>query len=133
MASAAESRKNAPLWVRLLVPKDAPMYERNEAIAGWLMVIPALFVLTLFLVVPFIMAFIMSFTNQRLVSPNPTEWVGMRKLRAAADGSRLHAGARSATTAAPSSTTMTAASLIPACGHLRARTRIIPSLTACAS
>ena len=78
MISAAKSRKNAPLWVRLLVPADAPLYQRNEAIAGWLMAIPALLVLTIFLVVPFLMAFVMSFTNQRLVSPNPTEWVGMR-------------------------------------------------------
>ncbi len=78
MISAAETRKSAPLWVRLLVPKDAPLYQRNEAIAGWLMAIPALLVVTIFLVIPFLMAFVMSFTNQRLVSPNPTEWVGLR-------------------------------------------------------
>ena len=78
MTSAAETRKNAPLWVRWLVPKDAPLYQRHEAIAGWLMALPALLVLTIFLVIPFLMAFVMSFTNQRLVSPNPTEWVGMR-------------------------------------------------------
>ncbi len=78
MISAAETRKNAPLWVRLLVPKDAPLYQRNEAILGWLMAFPALLVLTIFLVIPFLMAFVMSFTNQRLVSPNPTEWVGLR-------------------------------------------------------
>ena len=78
MISAAETRKNAPLWVRLLVPKDAPLYQRNEAILGWLLAFPALLVLTVFLVIPFLMAFVMSFTNQRLVSPNPTEWVGMR-------------------------------------------------------
>ena len=78
MISAAETRKNASLWVRLLVPKDAPLYQRREAIAGWLMAFPALLVLTVFLVIPFLMAFVMSFTNQRLVSPNPTEWVGMR-------------------------------------------------------
>ena len=78
MVSAAESRKNAPLWVRLLVPEDAPLYQRNEAIAGWLLAFPALLVLTIFLVIPFLMAFVMSFTNQRLVSPNPTEWVGMK-------------------------------------------------------
>ncbi len=78
MISAAEARKNAPLWVRLLLPRAAPLYQRGDAIFGWLMVLPALFVLTLFLVIPFVMAFIMSFTNQRLVSPNPTEWVGMR-------------------------------------------------------
>lgn len=78
MISAAETRKNAPLWARLLLPRDAPLYQRNEAILGWLMAFPALLVLTIFLVIPFLMAFVMSFTNQRLVSPNPTEWVGMR-------------------------------------------------------
>ena len=78
MTSAAETRKNAPPWVRWLVPADAPLYQRHEAIAGWLMALPALLVLTIFLVIPFLMAFVMSFTNQRLVSPNPTEWVGMR-------------------------------------------------------
>ncbi len=78
MTTAAEARQNAPLWVRLLVPADAPLYQRHEAIAGWLMAFPALLVLTIFLIIPFLMAFFMSFTNQRLVSPNPTEWVGMR-------------------------------------------------------
>ena len=78
MTTAAEARENAPLWVRLLVPEDAPLYQRHEAIAGWLMAFPALLVLTIFLIIPFLMAFAMSFTNQRLVSPNPTEWVGMR-------------------------------------------------------
>ncbi len=78
MTTAAEARKNAPLWVRLLLPKDAPLYQRGDAIFGWLLALPALLVLTIFLVIPFLMAFVMSFTNQRLVSPNPTEWVGMR-------------------------------------------------------
>ena len=78
MITAADSRKKAPLWVRLLVPRDAPLYHSRDSIIGWLMALPALVVLTLFLVIPFIMAFVMSFTNQRLVSPNPTEWVGLR-------------------------------------------------------
>ena len=46
--------------------------------AGWLMALPAFLLLTLFLIVPFILAFALSFTNQRLVSPNPTEFVGTR-------------------------------------------------------
>ena len=78
MITSAEARKNAPLWVRLILPKDAPLYQRADAVIGWLMAIPALLVLIIFLVIPFLMAFVMSFTNQRLVSPNPTEWVGMR-------------------------------------------------------
>ncbi len=78
MLTAAEARKNAPLWVRLLLPKDAPLYQRNEALFGWLMAFPALLILTVFLVIPFLMAFVVSFTNQRLISPNPAEWVGLR-------------------------------------------------------
>lgn len=50
--------------------------KRGEAVAAWLMVAPALLLLLLFLVVPFVSAFTLSFTNQRLISPNPTEYVG---------------------------------------------------------
>ena len=39
---------------------------------------PAFLGITLFLIVPFIFAFLLSFTNQRLLSPNPTEFVGVR-------------------------------------------------------
>ena len=78
MISAATARKNAPLWVRLLLPRDAPLYQRNDAIMGWLMALPALVILAVFLVIPFLMAFVISFTNQRLISPNPAEWVGLR-------------------------------------------------------
>ena len=78
MISAATARKNAPLWVRLLLPRDVPLYQRNDAIKGWLMALPALFILAVFLVIPFLMAFVISFTNQRLISPNPAEWVGLR-------------------------------------------------------
>ncbi len=51
---------------------------RREAIVGWVMAGPAIVLLTLFLIVPFFMAFVFSLTNQRLISPNPTEFVGMR-------------------------------------------------------
>ena len=44
--------------------------------AGWLFAGPAFFMIVLFLIVPFFMALGFSFTNQRLVSPNPTEFVG---------------------------------------------------------
>lgn len=50
--------------------------------AGWLMALPAFLLLTLFLIVPFILAFALSFTNQRLVSPNPTEFVGTSNFEA---------------------------------------------------
>lgn len=39
---------------------------------------PAFFLICLFLILPFLMAIYFSFTNQRLISPNPTEYVGTR-------------------------------------------------------
>jgi|GEM_PF-2652459 len=58
-----------------LIIKNA---RQAETVAGWLMAAPALILIGLFLIVPFLMAFVMSFTNQRLISPNPTEFVGTR-------------------------------------------------------
>ena len=78
MSTTKQKRENQPLWARLLVPDDAPTYQRHEAIIGWLMAAPALIILLVFLVIPFFMAFATSFTNQRLVSPNPTEFVGLQ-------------------------------------------------------
>lgn len=49
--------------------------------AGWMMVSPAMVLMGLFLIVPFLLAFVVSFTNQRLVSPNPTEFVGLENYR----------------------------------------------------
>lgn len=54
---------------------------RQEARAGWFMITPALLLLFTFLIVPFFMAFGFAFTNQRLISPNPTEFVGMRNFK----------------------------------------------------
>ncbi|MCP4540768.1 MAG: sugar ABC transporter permease [Chloroflexi bacterium] len=39
---------------------------------------PAIVLLAGFLIIPFILAFVLAFTNQRLISPNPTEYVGFR-------------------------------------------------------
>jgi multiple sugar transport system permease protein len=51
---------------------------QQENIVGWLMAAPAIILLLVFLIIPFLMAFVLAFTNQRLVSPNPTEFVGAR-------------------------------------------------------
>ncbi len=53
---------------------------QSEARMAWLFSAPALFLLVLFLIIPFVMAFGLSFTDQRLV-PNlnlPTQFVGLR-------------------------------------------------------
>ena len=76
--SVPAKQQTKPLWTRLLVPNDAPSYQRREALVGWLMALPALLILFVFLMLPFFFAFAASFTNQRLISPNPTEFVGLQ-------------------------------------------------------
>ncbi len=44
---------------------------------GWLMAGPAFGLMVLFILIPFVFAIALSFTNQRLISPNPTEYVGL--------------------------------------------------------
>ncbi|WP_320152679.1 sugar ABC transporter permease [uncultured Tolumonas sp.] len=51
---------------------------RRQRYYGWLMGSPAFLGLILFIFVPFIMALVLSFSDQRLLSPNPTEGVGFR-------------------------------------------------------
>ncbi|MDR3211153.1 MAG: sugar ABC transporter permease, partial [Planctomycetota bacterium] len=53
---------------------------RRESASAWYAMTPALALIALFIVVPFILAVVLSFTDQRLV-PNlkvPTAWVGFR-------------------------------------------------------
>ncbi len=54
---------------------------RQEGLAGWLMASPAIILILGFMIIPFFMAFYFSFTNQRLISPNPTEWVGLNNFK----------------------------------------------------
>lgn len=49
-----------------------------DLVPGLLMIAPAIFFLLLFLIGPFFLGIAFSFTNQRLISANPTEFVGMR-------------------------------------------------------
>jgi multiple sugar transport system permease protein len=49
----------------------------KEVLAAWTMLSPALLLLIGFLIIPFIMAIIFSFTTKRLVSPLPTKFVGL--------------------------------------------------------
>jgi multiple sugar transport system permease protein len=51
--------------------------QRREERAGWLMALPSLILLGVFMVVPTLTAFYLAFTNQRLVpGPRATEFVG---------------------------------------------------------
>ena len=49
----------------------------RDAGVGWLFSAPALVLLLTFMIVPFGMALYFSFTNQRLISPLPTRFVGL--------------------------------------------------------
>lgn len=49
--------------------------------AGWAFALPGFGLLAMFIVVPFFFAFFLSLTNQRLISPNPTEFVGLDNYR----------------------------------------------------
>ncbi|MEM8728684.1 MAG: sugar ABC transporter permease [Pseudomonadota bacterium] len=49
--------------------------------AGWLMAFPGAGLIALFIILPFFLAFAFSLTNQRLASPNPTEYVGFENYR----------------------------------------------------
>ncbi len=52
-------------------------YRRIEALFGWIMGAPAFLGVFLFVILPFLMAIVLSFTNQRLVSPNPPRFIGL--------------------------------------------------------
>ena len=59
-------------------PRPKRNVRQQESLTGWLMASPALLLMLGFLIIPFVMAFGLAFTNQRLISPNPTEYVGTR-------------------------------------------------------
>lgn len=51
--------------------------KKREARVAWLFSTPALVLLAAFIVLPFLLAFVLSFTNQRLISPLPTRFVAL--------------------------------------------------------
>ncbi|MCK4450461.1 MAG: sugar ABC transporter permease [Anaerolineae bacterium] len=66
---------------------------RNEATMAWVFSSPAIILLVVFLIVPFLMAVGLSFTDQRLIpNPNlPTQFVGLRNfVRMLKDEAFLH-------------------------------------------
>ena len=49
--------------------------------AGWGFALPGVGLIAIFIVLPFFFAFYLSLTDQRLISPNPTQWVGLENYR----------------------------------------------------
>ena len=70
--------KPVPELVRRAAASGMGPARRGEEAAGIAMAAPAVVLLAAFLITPFVLAFVMAFTNQRLVSPNPTSFVGTR-------------------------------------------------------
>ncbi len=65
---------------------------KRDAFVGWLFATPALLGLTGFVLLPFVLAMILSFTNLRLGSPLPTEFFGLTQYqRIFTDSAFLHA------------------------------------------
>jgi multiple sugar transport system permease protein len=58
----------------------ASKFQRSNR-TGWLMAGPAGLLIAGFVILPFLFAFALSFTNQRLISPNPTEFTGLANYR----------------------------------------------------
>ncbi len=76
--SATTSREGSVVYDQTAAKRYKQRLERRESLAGWLMIAPALLLIIVFLIVPIAMGLGFSFTNQRLISPNPTEFVGGR-------------------------------------------------------
>ena len=52
-------------------------WRRREGTLAWLFMAPAALGLLIFLIIPFLMAFTLSLTNTRLISPEPPRFVGL--------------------------------------------------------
>jgi multiple sugar transport system permease protein len=76
MTTRIETKANAQLR-----PSKLLRGREMEAISAWLMASPGMILMLGFLIIPFFLAFYFSFTNQRLISPNPTEYVGLENYK----------------------------------------------------
>ena len=59
-------------------PKFLPRQGMREGSTALGFLAPAVLLLSAFLIAPFVMAVVLSFTNQRLISPLPTRFIGLR-------------------------------------------------------
>lgn len=63
------------------MPNSPPSAKRNDTLVALLMAAPALSGLFLFVALPFLLAVILSFTNLRLGSPLPLQFLGLEQYR----------------------------------------------------
>ena len=59
-------------------PPTISRWRAQERNLAYMMLLPAAFLLILFWAVPFFMAFGLSLSDQRLISPTPAQYVGLR-------------------------------------------------------
>jgi multiple sugar transport system permease protein len=73
-------------------PSKPSGWRRRDALMGWVFSSPALLLLLVFLLIPFIMAIGLSFTDQRLIpNPNlPTQFVGLRNFARLIEDETFH-------------------------------------------
>lgn len=74
--------------------KRPSSFQQNEGIMAWLFSAPAIILLIVFLVIPFIMAVGLAFTDQRLIpNPNlPTQFIGLRNFLRLIEDEAFHRG-----------------------------------------
>ena len=77
---SVETASAIPIETELQGPEVRIRKTRHgkESGVGWLFAAPAIFLILLFIITPLLAAFVVSFTNERLVSGNETELVGAR-------------------------------------------------------
>lgn len=68
----------APTTQSKLTASKSSQGQNRDLVPALLMAGPAIVLLVMFLIGPFFAGIGYSFTNQRLISANPTEWVGLR-------------------------------------------------------
>jgi len=68
--------RSHPTAIEVSAKPELPT-KRDEARNGALMVSPAVVLLLVFFLVPVLLCFILAFTNARLVSPEPTHFIGL--------------------------------------------------------
>lgn len=73
MTTATSKQQRKPRRLR----RANPTMAQSESRVAWAFSSPALILLLAFIVAPFLLAFFLSFTNQRLISPLPTRFVGL--------------------------------------------------------
>ncbi len=77
MALTQQSSPSSPALVTQSPPLRRPRGRRGESAAAAWMISPALALFLLFLFVPIVLAFALAFTNARLISPRPPEFIGL--------------------------------------------------------